>query len=89
MTEKNIDSIPVSKVRAGLVSRIVSPNTLKVAIRTPSIDKKYKKRTWMSKYLMVHDPDGVAKVGEQVLVGQTRPLSARKTHLLVKSPSML
>lgn len=86
----NIDStLPVSKVRAGLVTRIVSPNTLKVAIRTPSMDKKYKKRSWTSKYIMVHDPDGIAKVGEQVLVGQTRPLSARKTHLLVKSSSML
>ena len=82
----NMDgTLSVSKVRTGLVTRIVSPNTLKVAIRTPIIDKKYKKRTWASKYIMVHDPDSIAKVGEQVLVGQTRPLSACKTHLLVKS----
>ena len=39
----NMDgTLSVSKVRTGLVTRIVSPNTLKVAIRTPIIDKKYK-----------------------------------------------
>jgi ribosomal protein S17 len=61
-----------------------TPDTLKVAIRVPVRDKRYKKRTWSSAYLMVHDETCSTQVGDLVQVRETRPLSAGKTHVLVR-----
>jgi len=61
-----------------------TPDTLKVAIRVPVKDKRYKKGTWSSKYFMVHDEECLTQVGDWVLVEETRPISASKKHVLVR-----
>jgi ribosomal protein S17 len=73
-----------SKFFEGMVVRKAhqNPDTLKVATRIPVTDKKYKKRSWISKYIMVHDPECCAQVGDVVLFKETRPISATKNHIL-------
>ena len=81
--EKNL--LSGNKFSKGMVvtKSHTTPDTLKVAIRAPITDKRYKKRTWSSKYCMVHDEQGITQVGDWVLIKEGRPISASKTHTLV------
>jgi ribosomal protein S17 len=78
-----------SKFLEGVVVRKshTNPDTLKVAIRIPIKDKKYKKSTWDTKYIMVHDSESLTNVGDTVLCKETRPLSATKRHILERVTS--
>jgi ribosomal protein S17 len=82
-SEKNL--LSGNKFSKGMVvtKSHTTPDTLKVAIRVPITDKRYKKRTWSSKYLMVHDKECITQVGDLVLIKEGRPISAAKTHTLV------
>jgi len=74
------------KIYKGIVIRKPSaqPDTIKVAIRTLTEDKKYEKRTWKSRYFLVHVSHYHVKdveVGDSILFYEMRPISSKKNHI--------
>jgi len=70
-----------------LVGKVVSnknDKTITVIVETYKIDKLYGKRIKYSKKYTAHDERNEAKVGDTVLVVETRPLSRTKHFRLVK-----
>jgi small subunit ribosomal protein S17 len=47
------------------------------------VHPKYRKRYKISKKFLVHDPENKAKVGTQVTIKETRPISKTKRWILV------
>jgi small subunit ribosomal protein S17 len=70
-----------------LVGKVVSnknDKTITVIVETYKIDKLYGKRIKYSKKYTAHDEKNEAKVGDTVLIVETRPLSKTKHFRLVK-----
>lgn len=59
--------------------------TVIVAIERRKMHPLYRKRYLVTKRIAAHDPDNAHKVGEQVTIEETRPLSATKSFKVVKS----
>ncbi len=66
-----VTSDKMEKSRVAVVERLV---------KHPTFGKYIRRRT----KLMFHDANNVTRAGDEVLVRQTRPLSARKKFELVK-----
>lgn len=66
-----VTSDKMEKSRVAVVERLV---------KHPTAGKYIRRRT----KLMFHDAQNVSRAGDEVLVSQTRPLSARKKFELVK-----
>ena len=76
-----------TKRRQELVGKVVSDKndkTITVLVETYKTDKLYGKRIKYSKKYTAHDERNEAKVGDTVLVVETRPLSRTKHFRLVK-----
>lgn len=56
--------------------------TVVVKVATHKHHPLYKKRYWQSKKYLVHDEKNQAKVGDEVVIAQSRPLSRRKRWVL-------
>jgi small subunit ribosomal protein S17 len=68
-----------------LIGEVVSAKTQKtivVAIRTRKTHPLYKKQYSSTKRIMAHDENSEAKVGDQVVIVECRPLSAKKRWTL-------
>ncbi len=83
MTEKTIKQ----KTRRRLSGLVVSTKAIKTAVIR--IDRqiahpKYGKYYTRSKRYKIHDPQGLAKVGDVVEVEETRPLSKEKRWRFIK-----
>lgn len=68
----------------GKVVSDVNDKTIIVVVLTHRIDPLYKKRVKFSQRYTAHDEKNVAKVGDTVLISETRPLSKTKRYELVK-----
>lgn len=76
-----------TKRRQELIGKVVSDKndkTITVLVETYKTDKLYGKRIKYSKKYTAHDERNEAKVGDTVLVVETRPLSRTKHFRLVK-----
>ncbi len=74
-------------VRRSIQGVVVSDKmdkTITVLVETTKKHAKYGKRVKYGKKYKAHDENNVAKVGDVVLIMETRPLSATKRFRLVK-----
>ena len=75
----------MEKVRKELVGKVVSAKnnkTITVLVETYKKDPLYGKRVKSSKKYAVHDEGNKAKVGDEVRIVETRPLSKTKYFYL-------
>ena len=71
-----------AKKLTGVVVGVDMTKTAKVRVSRFVKDKKYKKYIKKAKNYLVHDPQEKAKVGDKVLIQETRPISKRKRFKL-------
>jgi small subunit ribosomal protein S17 len=73
-------------LRKQITAKVISisgEKTVKARIENRILETKYKKFVKIFKYLLVHDEEKKSKVGDIILVRETRPLSKNKRWLLV------
>ncbi len=74
----------MAKSLQGVVTSDTSNKTIIVTVRTRKTHPIYKKQFTVSKKFMAHDEQNEAKVGDKVIISETRPISARKRFTLDK-----
>lgn len=67
----------------GQVARVSGLKTVAVQVESVSVHAKYGKVVRNSKVYLVHDEEGVSKVGDVVEMSEVRPVSKRKTWRVV------
>ena len=72
----------MAKTLTGVVSSDKGDKTIVVTVTTHKNHPIYKKRYISSKKFMAHDEKNEAKLGDTVVIAETRPLSARKRFIL-------
>lgn len=72
----------MARTITGTVSSAKSDKTIVVTVQTRKTHPLYRKQYTVSKKFMAHDEKNEAQVGDKVLIVETRPLSARKHHVL-------
>ncbi len=66
-----------------IVNKLIDEKTLKVTLSLCKKDKKYRKYRNMVFYRMVHS-DLVCQVGDSVVLSQSKPISRRKSWIVVQ-----
>ncbi len=74
----------MAKTITGIVSSDKNDKTIVVTVHTPKMHPLYKKQYSFSRKFMAHDERNEAKVGDTVIISESRPLSARKRYVLNK-----
>lgn len=74
----------MAKSMTGVVSSAKSDKTIVVTVTTHKTHPIYKKKYISSKKFMAHDPENTAKLGDKVVIAETRPISARKRFVLTE-----
>lgn len=72
----------MAKSIIGIVSSSKVDKTIVVTVQTRKTHPIYRKQYSVSRKFMAHDEKNEAQVGDKVLIEETRPLSARKRHIL-------
>ena len=72
------------KVYRGTVVSDKMDKTITVVVETKKTHPLYGKRVKYSKKFKAHDENNEAKIGEKVVIMETRPLSATKRFRLVE-----
>lgn len=73
-----------ARTLTGVVASNKADKTIVVAVVTRKTHPIYKKQYTFTKRFMAHDEKNEAKTGDQVLISETRPISARKRFTLVR-----
>lgn len=74
----------MAKTMTGVVSSDKADKTITVTVTTHKTHPIYKKKYIVSKKFMAHDEENTAKLGDKVIIAETRPISARKRFVLSK-----
>src|SRR5579862_4070900 len=74
----------MAKQLTGTVSSDKADKTIVITVRTRKTHPLYKKQYTVNTKSMAHDEKNEAKVGDMVVIVETRPLSARKRFTLDK-----
>lgn len=74
----------MARTLIGRVSSDKADKTITVTVVTSKTHPIYKKKYSVSTKFMAHDENNEAKVGDKVVISETRPLSARKRFVLDK-----
>ncbi len=72
----------MAKLITGIVSSNKTDKTITVTVLTRKIHPLYRKSYKVSTKYMAHDEKNEAKVGDVVSIKESRPISARKRHVL-------
>ncbi len=72
------------KTITGIVSSDKVDKTIVVTVQAHKTHPIYKKQYSFSRKFMAHDEQNEAKLGDKVIIHETRPLSARKRYTLDK-----
>ena len=72
------------KVYVGRVVSAKNDKTITVLVETYKKDPLYGKRVKYSKKFKAHDENNEARIGDKVVIMETRPLSATKRFRLVE-----
>ena len=72
----------VIKERAGVVISNKQDKTITVAVQRRVSHTKYSKVINVSKNYMAADPDSICRVGDRVIITETRPMSKNKRWIL-------
>ncbi|MDD4996251.1 MAG: 30S ribosomal protein S17 [Patescibacteria group bacterium] len=84
MSKKNFNKANKKRLFKGTVVSNKMDKTAVVKIDRIKIHPVYKKRYKVSKKYKIHDPKNEAKIGDQVVFEECRPLSKDKRWRLVK-----
>ncbi len=68
----------------GVVTSNKNDKTITVTVTTHKTHPLYKKKYISSKKFMAHDEKNEAKMGDKVVITETRPISANKKFVLTK-----
>jgi len=83
MTEAvNENKAGLQKTRVGIVTSDAMTKTIVVEVVRRVPHPRFKKIVKRSSKFFAHDEEGLAKVGDRVLIEETRPLSKRKCWIL-------
>jgi small subunit ribosomal protein S17 len=74
----------MARILTGIVTRDKGDKTIVITVNTRKTHPIYKKQYSVNTKFMAHDEKNEAKIGDKVIVQETRPLSARKRFQLVK-----
>lgn len=74
----------MAKSFTGVVTSNKNDKTITVTVTTHKTHPLYKKKYISSKKLMAHDEKNEAKMGDKVVIAETRPISANKKFVLTK-----
>ena len=74
----------MGKTITGVVSSKKTDKTIVVTEHVRLTHPLYRKQYTVTKKFMAHDEKNEAQEGDKVIIGETRPLSARKHHKLLK-----
>lgn len=72
----------MAKQLIGTVSSTKGDKTIVVTVQTRKTHPLYRKQYTVSKKFMAHDEKNEAQLGDKVAIAESRPLSARKRHIL-------
>jgi len=72
----------MAKPIIGIVSSTKGDKTIVVTVQTRKSHPLYRKQYTVSTKFMAHDAKNEAQPGDKVSIVETRPLSARKRHIL-------
>jgi small subunit ribosomal protein S17 len=72
----------MAKSITGIVSSDKADKTIVVTVRERKTHPLYRKQYTVSKKFIAHDENNEAKVGDKVVIVETRPISKRKSHKL-------
>ena len=80
------ETVPVNQARRmeGVVVRRSGDKTIAVAVTRVTRHPKYGKKVVSTKRYLVHDPENAGVIGEQVILRESRPISARKRWVVEK-----
>lgn len=74
----------MAKTVTGVVSSDKGDKTIVVTARSRKTHPLYRKQYTVTKKVMAHDENNEAKLGDKVLISESRPLSARKHYILTR-----
>jgi small subunit ribosomal protein S17 len=74
----------MAKTLTGVVSSAAPDKTIVITVQTRKTHPIYKKQYTQSAKFMAHDENNECRVGDKVVIIETRPLSARKRYKLEK-----
>lgn len=74
----------MAKTLTGTVSSAAPDKTIVITVQTRKTHPIYKKQYMQTSKYMAHDEKNECKVGDRVVIVETRPLSARKRYKLEK-----
>nr|YP_009551016.1 ribosomal protein S17 [Pseudellipsoidion edaphicum]QAA11953.1 ribosomal protein S17 [Pseudellipsoidion edaphicum] len=72
------------KEKSGIVVSTKMQKTIVVLVENKFRHPRYSKTVVRSKRYMVHDENNLAKLGDKIIIAQTRPLSKTKHWTLTK-----
>src|SRR4051812_7739200 len=72
----------MAKTLTGVVSSVAANKTIVITVHTRKTHPLYKKQYTVTSKYMAHDEENTCQIGDQVSIVETRPLSARKRHVL-------
>ena len=73
------------RTKKGVVVSTKMQKTIVVEVRTYKTHPKYQKRYRVSRKFYAHDEKGTAKMGDMVVIKETRPLSKLKRWELIEA----
>ncbi len=74
----------MTKTVTGIVASDRPDKSIVVVVSARKTHPIYKKQYTVSKKFMAHDENNDAKIGDKVVIAETKPLSARKRFTLSK-----
>ncbi len=72
----------MARTITGIVSSDKTDKTIVVTVQADKTHPIYKKKYSFSRKFMAHDAKNEAKIGDKVVISETRPLSTRKRYTL-------
>jgi small subunit ribosomal protein S17 len=74
----------MAKVMTGVVASDKANKTIVVSVQRRKTHPLYKKQYTSSKRYQAHDEKNEAKIGDKVIISETKPISATKHFMLTK-----
>lgn len=77
-----METTHTGKILEGMVVKTAMKDTITVEIERYVKHPKYKKYLKSTKKYLVHDAEGIAKIGDKVTIRESKPISKRKHFTL-------
>jgi small subunit ribosomal protein S17 len=72
------------RTKKGIITSVAMDKTIVVSVDTYKSDSKYKKRFRVTKKFYAHDEKNECKIGQNVIIKETKPTSKLKRWELVE-----